>query len=201
MFANPWGFIISLLPQASNFLYLLLGTYFPQIFFLILPTQLTCHLLKETWDDHSHNNTPTLSTLPLISPYLILFSELAAVWSYLVYLFVYFSITTSPSFSTEQNHQDCREHGYLAEIWSSVLVLLLAHSMYPKRVFWRKKKKNETTPLFSSWDPYLQNDRLGLDQWFSKWIGRTSASWELVRNADSQVQLHTNHAAIQFTSV
>ena len=71
----------------------------------------------------------------------------------------------------------------------------------PKGFSREKKKKNETTPLFSSWDPYLQNDRLGLDQWFSKWIGRTSASWELVRNADSQVQLHTNHAAIQFTSV
>ena len=192
MFANPWGFIISVLPHSSNFLYLLLGAYFPQIFFLILPTQLKCHLLKETWDDYSHNNTPALSTLPLISPYLIFFSELAVVWSYLVYLFVYFLITTSPSLSTEQNHQDCRERGYLAEIWSSVLVLLLAHSMYPIRIFWRKKK-NEMTPLFSSWGPYLQNERPGLDQWFSKWISRTNASWELVRNADSQVQLHTNH--------
>ena len=141
MFANPWGFIISLLPQALNFLYLLLGTYSPQIFFLILPTQLKCHLLKETWDDHSHNNTPALSTLPLISPYLIFFSELAAVWSYLVYLFVYFLITTSPSLSIEQNHQDCRELGYLAEVWSSVLVLLLAHSMHPIRIFSRKKKR------------------------------------------------------------
>ena len=35
MFANPWGFIISVLPHSSNFLYLLLGAYFPQIFFLI----------------------------------------------------------------------------------------------------------------------------------------------------------------------
>ena len=56
-----------------------------------------------------------------------------------------------------------------------------------------EKKKNEMTPLFSSWGPYLQNKRPGLDQWFSKWISRTNASWELVRNADSQVQLHTNH--------
>ena len=177
MFANPWGFIISLLPQSSNFLYLLLGTYFPQIFFLILPTQLKCHLFKETWDDYSHNNTPALSTLPLISPYLIFFSELATVWSYLVYLFVYFLITTSPSLSTEQNHQDCRECGHLAEIWSSVLVLLLAHSMYPIRIFWRKKKKwNDSSflimrSLSPEWKTWARSVVLKVDQQDQRFLG------------------------------
>lgn len=130
------------------------------------------------------NNAPALSTLPLTLPYLVFFLELATVWNYLVY-FLFTPSSLPPNWAKSLG----QSVSILLRSGSPVLELCLAHSRHPTSIFWRER--NEMTPLFWSCGPYLQNERAGLNHWFSKWTSSISTYWERVRNADSQAPPHT----------
>ena len=79
MFSGPWGFIISSLPQALNFLSLLPGAHFPRSSFSSFHLSLNVTSSKRPELTTQFNNAPAFSTLSLTLPYLVFFLELATV--------------------------------------------------------------------------------------------------------------------------
>lgn len=183
MFANPWGFIISLLPQALNFLYLLLLELTPpRSSFLILPTQLKCHSKRPEMTIHI--TIPLPSQLSLwISPYLIFFRTCCCLKLSCILICLLFD----HHFSLPLNW--AKSSG-LQRAWLSCWGLIISpgavagtqHASY--KDFLEEKKEDS---FFSSWGPipewktWARSVVLKVNQ-------QDHVSWELVRNSDSQVQ-------------